>query len=47
MKGGNMGTSMLGSNDTNPIDYMNKVAGTPYVNSSVLSNGIATTGYLV
>ena len=47
MKGGGMGTSILGSNDTNPIEYISKVAGTPYVNSSVLSNGIATTGYLV
>jgi hypothetical protein len=47
MKGGGMGTSILGSNDTNPIDFMNKIAGTPYVSSSVLNNGITTTGYLV
>lgn len=47
MKGGGMGTSILGSNDTNPIEYISKVAGTPYVNSSVLNNGLATTGYLV
>ena len=47
MKGGGMGTSILGSNDTNSIEYISKVAGTPYVSNSVLSNGIATTGYLV